>query len=513
MNTRRLLRPALIAVLLSSAAFAQEQIVPDGPGINFAAPIVELFEPADNVPAAQMVPTGFTVVQGIRLRNDLLSRLAPGKQFTITPEPGVVISCIVSEIRGSADRNRVVVGLAGQDSAGHVHFSTHEDATAMLLDVPALKLRYRLQFAGGGLYQVWKIDESQFPPEECPGHGVVPELPRVLEPDDDDYIPPEAMEPDFGERVGGGCTAGTPILDHMVVYTAAARDAMGGTSAIRAEAALAVELMNTACANSAISTRARLVYCNLITYTEGVDQDEDLDRLRGTSDGYMDSVHSTRDTVNADMVILYNNQGSGLGYCPGGTPSYAGSPFCTAAWWRAAATYTHAHEVGHNLGCGHNTADGGACGPAYGVGWRWTGNDSNGYCSVMAYGTSFYSRVLHYSNPSVTYQGVATGVTIGLANQAHNTRVITDNDNTVEGFELTRYDIYVDIGSSPLVEIGTYAFPYNTLIEGVNAIDVPNTGAAEPPTLYLRNSTTVNLTISKEMTIVPCGGAVTIGNP
>lgn len=511
MNTPIRCSAALALMLAASATSAQIVFDPAENIAGQAALPVELFEPAENVPAAAFVPEGFSVVQGIRLRADLLRSLAPGQEFTISPEPGVSIRCIVSDARKAAERTAVVVGLAGDDAAGSVLFSTYEDATAMVLSVPSQRLRYRLQFAGNGLYQVWKADESVLAPE-APPLQAPPELPRVVEIDDDDYLPPEELEDQFGERVGGGCTGGTIILDQMVVYTPAARDAMGGDSAIRAEAALAVEVLNTACANSSMSTRARLVYCSLINYTEGVDQDTDLTRLRDTNDGFMDGVHTTRDNVNADMVILYNNQGSGIGYCPGGAPTYTGSPFCTAAWWRAAATYTHAHENGHNLGAGHNVADGGACGPSYGVGWRFTGNDSNGYCTVVAYPTGFYTRVLHFSNPNISYQGTPTGIAIGQPNEAFNTRVIIDNDNTVEDFELTRFDIYVDIGSAPIVEIGTYAFPYNTLAEGIAAITVPSTGAAESPTLYIRNDTGVNLTITKEMTIVACGGAVTIGS-
>ncbi len=511
MNARLLLTPVLALALAASAAPAQDRIDQGEAAINVMRPIVELLEPAENVPPALLVPEGMTVVRGVRLREDLLRSLAPGQEFTVTPEPGVVISCIVSEARRATDRYSTVVGFAGDDSQGDVLFSTYEDATAMILSVPSQRLRYRLQFAGGGLYQVWKIDEASLAPE-APPLQAPPELPRILEPDDDDYLPPEALEPGFGERVGGGCTGGTPILDQMVVYTPAARDAMGGDSAIRAEAAIAVEALNTAFSSSAMSTRARLIYCNVIAYTEGADQGVDLDRLRNTTDGFMVQVHTIRDAVNADMVILYNNQGTGNGYCPGGTPTYSGSPFCTSAWWRAAATFTHAHEVGHNMGGGHNVADGGACGPSYGVGWRFTGTDSNGYCTVLAYPTGFYTRVLRWSNPNISYQGTPTGVAIGLPNEAFNARVLIDNDDTIEGFELTRFDMYVEIGPAPFIEIGTYAFPYNTLAEGVAAISVPSTGAAESPTLYLRNSTLVNLTISKEMTIIPCGGAVTIGN-
>jgi peptidyl-Asp metalloendopeptidase len=298
------------------------------------------------------------------------------------------------------------------------------------------------------------------------------------------------------------------------VYTGQARDAIGGTTAMRAECALAVDHANTAYQQSAMSTRMRLVYCDVVSYTETDNQDTDLARLRDTSDGFMDSVHTLRDSFNADIVQLVNDTGSGLGYCPGGAPGYSTAPFSTGKWTRVAATYTTAHETGHNLGGGHDVANGGACGPSYGVGHLF-GPSGDGWCSVMAYPTGTHPRILHYSNPNVTFNGYATGVAIGSPGEAFNARVIIDNDNTVEGFEATRYDIYVNFAFSGFpAEIGTAAFPYNTFAEGVANIDTPNTGAGENPTMYITSGAQNYIgTVSKVMNIIPCSGPVTIGTP
>ena len=103
-----------------------------------------------------------------------------------------------------------------------------------------------------------------------------------------------------------------------------------------------------------------------------------------------------------------------------------------------------------------------------------------------------------------------TGQPIGSANEAFNVQVLINNDNTIEAFELTRYDIYVDFAFGG-IELGTAGNPYNTVAEGVAALDTPNTGAGENPTLYLDAGTqTYHATISKVMTIIPCGGPVTI---
>ncbi|CAG0964244.1 hypothetical protein PHYC_00895 [Phycisphaerales bacterium] len=491
-------------VLLAGAASAQQAAPAPIAPPEALPPAVTLFHDDPAIAPPARVPDGLVQVKSVFLDAAGLRRLVPGQEVLLSPDAGPAESWYVDSVARPADNIRIVRCRHSTDPTGYAAFVTYDDATAMTLQVASRRATYRLQFAGNGQYHVWRIDPATLPPEGMP---LAPpaEPPRQLDPSDDDYVPEG-----YGGRNPGGCNGGNRVLDILSVYTVEARDAIGGTSAMRAECALAVDHANTAYINSSMSTRMRLVYCNEIAYTESGDQNIDLPRLRDTADGFMDGVHTTRDNVNADIVQLVINSGSGLGYCPGGAPTYAGSPFSTGAWWRIAVTYTTAHETGHNLGGGHNVADGGACGPSYGVGWRFFGTDSNGYCTVIAYPTATYTRVLHYSNPSVNYQGTPTGVTIGLPNEAHNQRVLTDNDNTMEGFELTRYDIYVDFAYGG-IEIGTASLPYNTVAEGVANIDTPNTGAGENPTLYIDAGTQAyHATISKAMTIIPCGGSVTI---
>lgn len=500
--------------LALSAGMARAQIVGvmDRPNQGQAAPApglaIPLFQDAAIEPA--LPPAEFDHARSITLNAEALRAAVPGRQFQVSPEPGVVDQWYVESVSQPSDTVRIVRCRMANDPTAYAAFCTYEDATAMTMQVTSRKVTYRLQFAGNGVYHVWKLDPASTP-NEAQALPSLPEPPRFIGPDDDDWIPDTGG---YAPRDAGACGGASRVLDIMIVYTTQARDAIGGTSAMRAECALAVDHANTAYQDSSMSTRMRLVYCNEIAYTESGDQDTDLPRLRSTNDGYMDSVHTTRDTVNADMVSLVNDTGSGLGYCPGGAPTYASSPFNTCKWTRVAATFTLAHECGHNQGGGHDVANGGACGPSYGVGHLF-GPVSDGWCTVLAYPTSTHPRVLHFSNPNITHNGYATGVAIGASGEAFNARVITDNDNTIEGFETTRYDIYVDFGYSGFpAEIGTPTFPYNTFAEGVTNIDTPNTGSGESPTLYLTaGSQNYTGTVTKVMNIIPCGGAVTIGTP
>ncbi len=463
------------------------------------APPRPLFTPAVGVeawvPRAWMTPVGV-----VRLDESVLLAARAGHEFTIEAEPGRVLTCRVHRVTGTHERRRIVAGSLAEAEDGHFAVSLYDDAIALSLRAPSLGVAYGVRFMGNGVYTMYRFNDNDLPP--CAGNPTPPaELPVELSPDDDDYVPP--TPPGYEDRYGGGCTAGTPMLDMMVVYTPDARDEAGGASAIRAVAALGVDQTSTSYDNANCPARARLVYASEVTYTE-VNNNTDLTRLTDDADGFIDGVHTTRDTVNADMVALYTTVGSGLAWCGGGT----GSAFGTLDWTRATSDFTHAHEAGHNTGCAHdfNNID---CDPTppYGRGWRFNGTNGTQYRTVMAYPPG--SVIMYYSNPAISFQGTATGV----VNAADNHLAINNRDDAMEAYQLTRYDIYVEIGANPPVEIGMYDFPYDTLAEGVAAIQVPSTGAVDYPNLYLRNSTLVNLTISKEMTIIPCGGAVTIGNP
>ena len=72
-----------------------------------------------------------------------------------------------------------------------------------------------------------------------------------------------------------------------------------------------------------------------------------------------------------------------------------------------APTRTFAHEIGHNLGAGHATGGGAETAAK---GWRFTGSDGKKYRTLLSYqNEAGEARIPYYSNPSVNYQGKATG--------------------------------------------------------------------------------------------------------
>lgn len=221
-------------------------------------------------------------------------------------------------------------------------------------------------------------------------------------------------------------------LDMLVVYTPAARAYAGSTTAMTTAIASYVALANTCYANSSVSVRMRLVGTAEVSYTENSNMSNDLSWVAGNS-----TVASLRTTYGADLVCLVRrgaaSGAAGIGYLGSGAASFSSYAFCVVADDYAASNITFPHEVGHNIGCNHDrTTAGVPSGSGYNYGWHFTGTDNVGYRTVMAYAPN--TRVAYFSNPSVSYQGTATGVTSGNSNAADNALVHESNAAVTAAF-------------------------------------------------------------------------------
>ena len=147
-----------------------------------------------------------------------------------------------------------------------------------------------------------------------------------------------------------------------------------------------------------------------VAYTEAGDIGVDLDRITATSDGYIDNVHTLRDTYKADMVSLITET-PGSRYCGiawlmnGVNPGFAPNAFSVVERGCATGYYSFGHELGHNHGPQPRPGRSRRARGAYSllVRHKWTG-----YRTVMAYAPG--TRILYFSNPNVSYLGTPTGV-------------------------------------------------------------------------------------------------------
>lgn len=300
------------------------------------------------------------------------------------------------------------IGRLQNEKDSHVVLSS---GGGVLMGTVALpRASYRIRYVSGDVHVVEEIDPRLYPIEAQPVE--VPEVPF------------DKPEPDL---LDSGNT-----FDVMVVYTPAARAAAGGTAAIENLIALGVAETNIAYANSQVPVRLRLVHTSEISYTEAGDIAVDLSRLRAPTDGYMDSVHTLRNTYQADLVKLVGNStagGCGIAYLMGGSSNRAfeSSAFSVTARICISPNYTFGHELGHNMGSNHAPGDGTGTGAfSYSFGYK---NPSALFRTVMAYDCSpSCPRLLYFSNPSVTYGGAVTGTsTQNNATSITNVRSIVAN--------------------------------------------------------------------------------------
>lgn len=296
-----------------------------------------------------------------------------------------------------------------------------DDAVAGTMLIPGVGL-FRVRTRAGGELRLTSLDPLKIPTERLP-----PSTPFSSTPSADALPaqPPPHDESAFDDTATGDTTGdgeATPavasdvantVVDIAVFYTPAAATANGGTSGVNALITAAVATANTAYTNSHVSLTLRLVQTAQTSYSESHALGTDLGRLQAAADGYMDEVHAARSAVKADIVSLIvtgASDAAGIGYLwtTGMGASFVNYAFNVAVDAYADANLTLAHEVGHNMGCGHAAGDGGSGAYAYSYGYKFTASGS-AYRTVMAYAPGL--RVPYFSNPSVSYLGAATGVT------------------------------------------------------------------------------------------------------
>jgi len=223
-------------------------------------------------------------------------------------------------------------------------------------------------------------------------------------------------------------------IDILAAYTPGAVAKHGGVTNVQNMINLAVAQANTAFKNSQIKTTLRLVHTTQVEHSAS-SIIEDLTAITSGSSAAMKQLHQLRKEHKADLVSLFTegHGSSAVGVAWLGTGSMPQYGFSAVELW-ATPMMTFAHEVGHNLGCAHNVGDKGIYSDS--VGHRFNATAASGasqtgqasqtqYRSVMSYSPG--SRVLHFSNPSVKYNGTATGV----KDTADNARTINQTTDTI----------------------------------------------------------------------------------
>ena len=223
--------------------------------------------------------------------------------------------------------------------------------------------------------------------------------------------------------------AGQVIIDVMVAYTPRVQDIYGtqGTEALIVQA---VAETNQAYLNSGINQRINLVHTVAADYAESGDTSKDLSRLTDTSDGYLDNLHALRDSFGADQVVMLIKGGSYCGFAyrmATLSTGFASRAFSIVRHDCVTGYYSFAHELGHNQGAHHELENGSGAIYEYAHGYQ---DSSNRFRTVMALSCSGCTRIDHFSNPDVLYNGFPTGDAI----VSNNARTLNKTAATVASF-------------------------------------------------------------------------------
>jgi hypothetical protein len=298
------------------------------------------------------------------------------------------------------DRGEVTLALVGGSLAGSVTVDGR---------------MFEIGFTGEGLHEVREVNPALFPTEDPPIDA--------------------ADQPGDSSGATGPATAADASgqIDVMVVWTPAARQAVGGAaSAIQSLVDLSIANANASYAHSGVATSLRLVYSGEVSFTESPSNiSSDLSRLSGASDGYIDQVHTLRNQYAADVVTLMGNGYAGAGACGVGylmssvSTSFASKAFNVVDQSCAGGYLSYAHEVGHNQGLQHDPGNA-TSSPSYSYAYGFQ-DPGGAFRTVMSYGAA--QRVQQFSNPAVYYSGRPTGT-----GSQDNARALNANAATVANF-------------------------------------------------------------------------------
>lgn len=324
---------------------------------------------------------------------------------------------LTGKIQGKEDSGAATTwkGVVEEVEGGYFFISLVEDKAVVHVASPLGV--FEVSNVADNIYKVIEIDQAKL--VDCPPG----ELPSYWD---------ELAIADFGPNADTGA-----IIDIMVVYTPQALAAEGSVAAMNARIALAVAETNTAYANVGVTPRLRLVYANKTNYSETGNMSTDLSRLRSTNDGYMDEVHTWRNTYAADMVTLFVNNGGSYCGLASAIMANAVTAFQVTALECATGYYSFGHEFGHLQGLRHDMYVDDTLYPyTYGHGYT---NPPKRWRTVMAYnnactdyGTNC-TRLQYFSNPTKTYYGSVLG-----NSYAENYRVLNKTAYTVANFRLSK---------------------------------------------------------------------------
>ncbi|NDJ57805.1 hypothetical protein GWD52_12530 [Enterobacteriaceae bacterium 4M9] len=220
-----------------------------------------------------------------------------------------------------------------------------------------------------------------------------------------------------------------------IVTTKESRQALSASD-LTALTTVAFEEANLGAANSDVGINfvpAGILDAN---YSENGSYSTMLNEMRTSSGSELSKEidnFRTKNRAHLAVMLLKDNSASGKGY----NDATRSTAFSVIRYSYLTGTYTFAHEMGHNIGASHDLEqyenNQPQRLPCYRHGFKSEESSSaSGWRTIMSYkcNTGSCSRINMYSNPRITYNGIAAG----NAEFEDNARRLNERRETVAAF-------------------------------------------------------------------------------
>lgn len=324
---------------------------------------------------------------------------------------------------------------------GYIILSATDGQVTASIRIPELNHRYSLKsHKPSGSTFLKKLDVGEMDILES-GPDMIPEFLPEMTPVQIQRMEKAAQRDDDEVAVVGV----------MVIYTpAAANWAATNENSVENSIAQSMEMAQLALDNSNTLIEMVLVHAAEVDYVESESSSNDLYALTEGS-GVFAEVHEWREMYGADLVGFFTlvTDTGGLGWLLNNKSGAPGTGFSITRIQQASWTYTHIHEMGHNMGAHHHKLQNVQPGPTiwsnwpeniWSAGWRWQGDNNQMYVNVMSYSSGEYyadgldaTEVPYFSNPDISFQGVAAGD----PNDADNARTLREIRHVIAAYTET----------------------------------------------------------------------------